>query len=191
MYIKNRNSKITSVMLRVTNLSCSANLNTNLDLRELNKLIEGSEYKYPRFNGLIVHNQSPKCTIIYYGTGKVVIVGAKSEMEAESGAFVAYLLLDSCGIKCHLSDFKIHNIAAAGNLGTQIKINEFAKKYHKYVEYDTEIFPGAFLRHPNIKATIILFYQGNIILTGAKEKKEIEDGFKILKSMITPDLVRN
>ena len=178
-------------MLRVTNLSCSANLNTKLDLNQLHKVIKESVYKYPRFNGLIIHIKFPKCTVMYYGTGKVVIVGAKDEIDAESGAYVAYLLIKSHGIECHLTDFKIHNIAATGNLSRQIKINEFAKKYQQYIEYNPEIFPGAFLRHPNIKPTIILFYQGNIILTGAKEKKEIEDGFEFVKSLITPELIRN
>lgn len=177
-------------MLRITNISCSANLNTILDLKTLHHLLEGSIYKYPKFNGLILYNKSPKCTIIYYGTGKVVVVGASDEIDAEIGANTASYLLEKVGIESNVSDFKIHNIAATANLGHQLKLEEFKIKYKEFIQHDTELFPGVFLRHPSIKPTVILFYQGKVILTGGKERSEIEEGFTTLKTLITNDLIR-
>lgn len=61
----------------------TANLNQNLDLLKLGNNCRNAQYNPKRFAALILRIKEPRTTALIFKNGKMVITGAKSEMESE------------------------------------------------------------------------------------------------------------
>jgi transcription initiation factor TFIID TATA-box-binding protein len=69
--------------------------------------------------------------------------------------------------------FKIENIVASASLGVELDLYSIAYKL-KNVEYEPEQFPGAILKFQDPKSSLLLFKNGKVICTGAKNEKDVQ-----------------
>jgi transcription initiation factor TFIID TATA-box-binding protein len=69
-------------------------------------------------------------------------------------------------------EFRIENIVASANLGTELDLYTLGKKLAN-VEYEPEQFPGAILKLRNPRSSLLLFKNGKIICTGCRTEKEV------------------
>lgn len=77
-------------------------------------------------------------------------------------------------LTCHIVEYKrvIDNITASINLERQFNLLEITKIFPGHCSYNTEKFPGLFLKFNC--GTIILFHTGKCILIGAKTESDIQ-----------------
>jgi len=151
---------------------------------KLKYFLETAQDKRPKFNGLIYKIRNPKCTVLFFSTGKIVIVGC-TEKEQILQAYDRILkLISKFGLDPRLTEMKINNIASTLTLPFQINREKFIRDNQENVDYNPELFPGVIFRIPQTKITAIIFYQGKIILTGTKSELEIFHTIHILMPLL-------
>ena len=64
--------------LKIENIVASAKVCDYLDLPALASKIKDAEYNKKRFPGVVLRMQNPKIAALVFGSGKVVLTGAKS-----------------------------------------------------------------------------------------------------------------
>ena len=72
-------------------------------------------------------------------------------------------------------------VKTAFNLGKQIDLNQVSREIQN-TEYNSERFPGLFIRFNHPKCVIILFKNGKLIMTGLKSFDHIKIINEALKS---------
>ncbi len=82
--------------IEVTNMVASGSVGGKLNINEIIFEFENTEYEPEQFPGLVYHLPDSHITFLLFGTGKVVITGAKSEKEImESVHILRKQLLDA------------------------------------------------------------------------------------------------
>src|SRR3989338_3038557 len=73
--------------------------------------------------------------------------------------------------------FKVENIVASANLEVELDLFNIAREGDN-VKYEPEQFPGAIMRLKEIGTTLLLFKNGKVICSGAKNEKQIGQSIK-------------
>ena len=71
------------VDIKYENIIASTNLGQKLDLVEVSKNLEGSEYNPDRFPGVIYRFKQPRVVLLIFDTGKVMCTSARSVEDVE------------------------------------------------------------------------------------------------------------
>jgi transcription initiation factor TFIID TATA-box-binding protein len=74
-------------------------------------------------------------------------------------------------------DYKIVNLVASSSLGSSLDLYNLATAIPE-IEYEPEQFPGAILKLAEPKVSLLLFKNGNIIISGASFEKDIKAAIK-------------
>ena len=85
-------------LITVQNIVASANLSAKLNLELAAMKLENSLYEPEQFPGLIYRMKNPKVVILLFGSGKLVITGAKFEPEIQEAAEKAFDRLLEIGV---------------------------------------------------------------------------------------------
>ncbi len=160
--------------LKIENIVASAKVTDYLDLPVLASKIKDAEYNKKRFPGVVLRMQDPKIAALVFGSGKVVLTGAKSIEYVGKGLNILGGLLRKQGIDIPKKlDFKIQNIVTSADLGTPINLNKIAVGFNlDKIEYEPEQFPGLVYRLDDPKVVVLLFGSGKLIITGGKEPED-------------------
>lgn len=75
------------------------------------------------------------------------------------------------------TSFKVENIVASANLQVELDLFNIAMEVEN-VEYEPEQFPGAIMRLKELGTTLLLFKNGKVICSGAKNEKQIAKSLK-------------
>jgi transcription initiation factor TFIID TATA-box-binding protein len=165
--------------LKISNITATANVGERLDLPELSRLLWNVEYKPKRFNALILRTRKPRVTALLFHTGRIVIVGARSEEESRSGAEKVTKLIGRATKKKHyqMKDFSIQNIAASSSVHFRVSLEELCASKPEFTFYEPDLFtPACQLRYKkDEKLLALIFRTGKIIYTGTTDYKSIED----------------
>lgn len=81
-------------------------------------------------------------------------------------------------------DYKIVNLVASSSLGIGLDLYNLATAIPE-VEYEPEQFPGAILKLSEPKVSLLLFKNGNIIISGASNEKDIKTAIKKASKIIS------
>ncbi len=140
-----------------------------------------------------------------FGSGKMVIMGARSELQAVRAARriarqAQKAMCPTRGVHdmgtasnctCQnllFESFKTNNVSASGYLGYAIDIERlsFDVRFEDEVSYEPERFPGLYMmiKRPSLKACI--FHVGSVTITGAVSEKEMEEEFNKLCQLLIP-----
>ena len=84
--------------------------------------------------------------------------------------------------------FKVENIVASAALGVELDLFNIAMELDN-VEYEPEQFPGAIMRLKKIGTTLLLFKNGKVICSGAKNEAQIGRSMRKAASILR-DYVR-
>jgi len=74
-------------------------------------------------------------------------------------------------------EYKIVNLVASSSLGASLDLYNLATAIPE-VEYEPEQFPGAILKMDEPRVSLLLFKNGNIIISGASCEKDIKTAIK-------------
>jgi transcription initiation factor TFIID TATA-box-binding protein len=172
--------------LKIENIVASAKVTDYLDLPELAAQIKDAEYNKKRFPGVVIRMQDPKIAALVFGSGKVVLTGAKSIESLSEGLEILGNLLRGLQIDIPQKlTYKIQNIVTSADLGSGINLNKIAVGFNlDRIEYEPEQFPGLVYRLENPKVVVLLFGSGKLIITGGKEPEDAKKAVqKILNDL--------
>ncbi len=160
--------------LKIENLVASAKVTEYLDLPALASQIKDAEYNKKRFPGVVLRMHDPKIAALVFGSGKVVLTGAKSIDSLSKGLDILGNLLREQNIDIPKKlTYKIQNIVTSADLATPINLNKIAVGFNlDRIEYEPEQFPGLVYRLEDPQVVVLLFGSGKLIITGGKEPED-------------------
>ena len=143
--------------LKIENIVASAKVTDYLDLPALASQIKDAEYNKKRFPGVVIRMQNPKIAALVFGSGKVVLTGAKSIESLSEGLEILGNLLRGLHIEIPKKlSYKIQNIVTSADLGSGINLNKIAVGFNlDRIEYEPEQFPGLVYRLENPKVVVL------------------------------------
>jgi transcription initiation factor TFIID TATA-box-binding protein len=154
--------------------------------------IKDAEYNKKRFPGVVLRMQDPKIAALVFGSGKVVLTGAKSVDSLSRGLEILGGRLRDLNIEiAEKLEYKIQNIVTSADLGTPINLNKIAVGFNlDRIEYEPEQFPGLVYRLEDPKVVVLLFGSGKLIITGGKQPEDAKRAVnKILSDLSNLGLV--
>ncbi|KYN02494.1 PREDICTED: TATA-box-binding protein 2 [Cyphomyrmex costatus] len=168
------------------NVVSTVNLQTELKLMYINVRTRNSEYNPARFTGLIMRIQNPRATALIFRSGKLVCTGARSEEDSFLAAKKFARIIQKLGFPVKFSSFKIQNIVATCDLKFPIKLENLNHMHGQFSSYEPELYPGLTYRMVVPRVVLLIFVNGKVVLTGAKNRIELQDAlnniYPILKS---------
>ena len=179
--------------LKIENIVASAKVADTLDLQMINEKIKDAEYNKKRFPGVVLRMQDPKIAALVFGSGKVVLTGAKSIDSLSQGLEILGNKLRE--LKIAIPDkleYKVQNIVTSADLGIPINLNKIAVGFNlDKIEYEPEQFPGLVYRLEDPRVVVLLFGSGKLIITGGKVAEDAEKAVvKILSDLSNLGLIR-
>ena len=130
-----------------------------------------------------VRLMDPKCCILVFCTGKVVCTGAKSELAALKAFGKFIQIIRKTYMNAQLLNMKIELMTANCSVGYPLDLRKISRD-HRFVTSLTDLFPG--LRwyktipsddkdsvKKDVKITLLVFVNGNIVVTGAKSRYQL------------------
>jgi transcription initiation factor TFIID TATA-box-binding protein len=149
----------------------------DLDLMMITNNLNNSQYNPNRFPGLFVRYSHPKCVVIIFRNGKLIITGLKSSSNIE--LILKRLILnlgeiESIEIMQQKIIREIVNIVVTANLFREINLDAAAVRLTNAI-YEPEVFPGLVYRSLTpTKSVFLIFSTGKIVLTGIRDEDMVE-----------------
>ena len=118
-----------------------------------------------------------RTTALIFKTGKMVITGAKSEIDSRTAAQHYANHIGKVGFKTKLDEFKVQNMVGSCSVKHGISLESLMLKCQESCTYNPDTFPGLIFHMKQPKVCLLIFTSGKIVLTGAKTKAEIDLAF--------------
>jgi len=168
------------------NIVSTVNLSCRLDLKQIAMRARNAEYNPKRFAAVIMRIRDPKTTALVFGSGKMVVTGAKSEKLSRLAARKYARIIQKVGFKeTSFKEFKIQNIVGSCDVKFPIRLEGLAFEHEDYSSYEPELFPGLIYRMVSPKIVLQIFVSGKVVLTGAKTRDEIYEAFENIYPVLT------
>lgn len=170
----------------IQNVVATTNLDVTLDLKQIAIRARNAEYNPKRFAAVIMRIREPKTTALIFSSGKIVVTGAKSEKESSRASRKYAKIVHKLGYdKAKFKEFTVQNIVASCDVNFPVCLEALAFAHHQFCSYEPELFPGLIYRMFNPKIVLLIFVSGKVVLTGAKERKDIYDAFDKIYHVLT------
>jgi transcription initiation factor TFIID TATA-box-binding protein len=176
--------------INIENVVASADLHQNIDLESVAKTFPTVEYKPDRFPGLVYRLRKPKVAMLVFSTGKLIVVGAKSESQAKRAVLKLVEELKAGRLVIlGKPDVTIRNVVASADLCHQIDLEDTANRLEGTI-YDPDQFPGVIYRLKELSVVILIFASGKLVCTGASHEVDVERAVKKLhETLATNNLI--
>ncbi|GKZ00622.1 hypothetical protein MPSEU_001014300 [Mayamaea pseudoterrestris] len=162
------------LLLRIQNMSSTANLGVPLDLKKIALKCRNTEFNPRRFGAVIMRLREPRATALIFRSGKMVISGSKSTHNATLAAKKFALIVERVGFQPKESiDFMVQNVVATCDLKFAIRLEGLVYAHSAFCSYEPELFPGLIYRLVSPRVVFLIFVSGKIVLTGAKKESEL------------------
>ena len=120
----------------------------------------------------------------FYGSGKFLITGAKSEKELNEVANNVVDYIQKYGIDNNIKNININNRVYMDQLGFDVDLEKLIVELSDYdASYEPEQFPGLNFKD-NYGLTYLLFGSGKITITGVKSLDNFEKHVREFKDLI-------
>lgn len=120
----------------------------------------------------------------FYGSGKFLITGTKSEQELNDVANNVVSFIQEHGIDNNIGSIKINNLVFIDNLGFEVDLEKLIVELDNYdAFYEPEQFPGMNFKD-KYGINYLLFGSGKIIITGVKSSDNLEEYVNEFKNLI-------
>jgi transcription initiation factor TFIID TATA-box-binding protein len=172
------------VEMEIQNVVATADLNQNLELETILRIMPGAKYSPERFPGLIYRLKRPRVTTLLFRSGKVVCTGAKSVRSGKNAITQLINELTGRGIVIiRRPSAEIENIVASGDLRGMIDLESVAERLFRTI-YEPEQFPALIYRMSEPKVVFLIFASGKIVCTGAKTEADVHTAVKKLRDTL-------
>ena len=179
----------------IQNMVVTADLSCNLNLRKIALQAINTYYDPKKFSGLVMRIKEPKTTALIFCTGKIVVLGAKTEEDSKKACRTYAKIIKSLGFKVFLKNIQMQNIVGSCDIKFKIPLTKlyfYMMKFLKSsrISYEPEMFPGLIYRYisekskdddenkekePNI--VFLIFSSGKIVIAGGRNRNQIYNAF--------------
>lgn len=169
---------------KIVNIVASASIGEVFNLETISKALRIIVPKKRQFPGLVYKLEEPKCTVLIFGTGKIICTGTRCQEDVRKVVkIMVHKLINILAKRIENANIPINrnpritieNIVATFNLGVELNLNSIALNFGlEEVEYEPEQFPGMVYRLKKPKVVALLFGTGKIVITGAKNENQIK-----------------
>jgi transcription initiation factor TFIID TATA-box-binding protein len=179
--------ELNSEGISIRNLVGSFEIGQRLDLHALAVDIPDAEYHSETHSNLVYRSpEYDSLTVLVPASGRVTIVGAKSKKDFIEGASAFIQVLQDLGIQVERTprEMRIQNIVGTTELGREVNLRAVSVELGlENTEYDPEQFPGLIYRSPELPV-ILLFSSGKIVITGAKNYRQVLEASKTISNKV-------
>ncbi len=170
--------------LKLQNMVAKAELFVSIPLELVAEKLERAEYNPEQFPGLVLKLDRNGATALLFTSGRIVVVGVKSEKEIKEAVREVIKKLGKLGIKVtKRPKIELQNVVASGDIHMKPNLDELAFKLEN-TEYEPEQFPGLIYKLPNSSITFLIFSTGRIVIVGGKSMEEIKQSVRKLKRIL-------
>lgn len=172
----------TEVQYVIRNVIATGDLMQRVDIESFNKYPWGRFDVINNYNGQVgyIKNFEIQGRVTVFRSGKLISTGAKSVMGSAEQLIKAYnILLANNLVKSTFIETRVRNIVVTSKL-EDLVFNNFIRR--SGVIYEPDQFPGAIYKTCHF-TTALVFSSGNIVLTGAKEEKQIIESIKEINTL--------
>ena len=148
--------------VNVCNVVCGGSVDRPMPLDVISKF-EGTSYDPRSFPG--VRFRLNDCTVLLFGSGKVVVVGAASQADAFAAMDMLISILSHHNIHTHITYRRVCNVVATADYHIGLDLSVVVRRMHRAL-YEPEHFPGVIMRRLDPQCTILLFATGKIVCVG-------------------------
>jgi len=160
--------------INIENMVAAITLDAKIDLASFVKKVSGIEYNPENFPGAIYRVRDPKVALLVFSSGKAICTGAKAETDVERALKrLLEKLLEADITISGTPTIKVQNMVASSAIGRKINLDQLAIECYN-TEYEPEQFPGLVYRMDDPKVVLLIFRSGKMIITGAKNRADIE-----------------
>ena len=177
-------SEITELVPQLHNIVCTVNLGCKLDLKSIALLARNAEYNPKRFAAVIMRIKEPRTTALFFSSGKMVCTGGKSEEQSRVAARKFARIIQKLGFPAKFLDFKIQNMVGSCDVKFPIRLEALLLSHRQFTSYEPELFPGLVYRMIKPRIVLLIFVSGKVVLTGAKVRREINEAFNNIYSIL-------
>lgn len=142
------------------------------------------EYDQSNYHGLYVRLEDGGPLITVYRSGKYIISGCHSEEILRQTNYGFLRALAELGIteEAAQTEFTVQNVVCTAMLGEPVSLNALSIGLGLEVtEYEPEQFPGLVYRPEGIGAVLLVFANGKLVITGAKDIEVAESAYNHLQ----------
>lgn len=159
--------------IKIENMVSAITLDVKIDLKKFVSKAKGIEYNPENFPGAVYRIHEPKLAMLIFSSGKVICTGARSTEDIEAAVTQLLKKLAEGGVKIRGEPkVEVQNIVASSSVGVKVNLDQLAIECFN-AEYEPEQFPGLVYRLDEPKTVMLVFRSGKIIITGAKNVKDI------------------
>lgn len=133
---------------------------------------------------LYLKPENSQAEIFIANSGKVTIMGVKTEEKLENVGKNLVELLQESNITIEPSPVQIQNIIASTSVDRKIDLERLGTRGGYNIIYDPEESPSLIYRMEDPRVVILLFDSGKIVCMGSKEKKDISKAFKKIDAKV-------
>lgn len=167
--------------MKVVNIVATVNMNKPFNLEELLEKLPDCE----RANVWVKTRIPPynKYTA-FYGSGKFLITGTKSEEELNEVANNVVFFIQKHGIDNDIKNININNRVYMDQIDFEVDLEKLIVELNDYdASYEPEQFPGMNFKD-SYGLTYLLFGSGKITITGVKSLDGLEEHVNEFKDLI-------
>jgi len=169
-----------------------------LDLKDIDRKTRNSEYNPKRFSGMIMRIDNPKSAAQIFRTGKITVMGCRTEKLSLLASRKFARLIQKLGFKVSFKNWRVINTMGVADCGFPIRLEGIILRYNALCSYEPECFPGLIVKLQEPKCGINIFVSGKVVIYGTKSQKEAKEAFekvyptllKYRKECMTEDLMK-
>ena len=157
-----------------------------LDLPSISMFMPNGIFDRQKFAAITVRLHNPKCTVLLFSSGKMVLTGCKTFLQCLCASHdIANLVKQAYpNISLRLGGVSIQNIVGNADLNLaddeRIDLDAIMEDHNVYCTYLKHMFPGLIFRPPNSPVVLLLFLSGKVVITGGKSSHDVYYGWKRL-----------
>lgn len=164
-----------TLLVRIQNISATANLGVRLDLKQIALRCRNTEFNPRRFAAVIMRLREPRATALIFASGKMCVTGCKSSHNSMLAAKKFALIVEKVGFKPGIIDFKVQNMVGTLDVNFPIRLEGLVYAHATFASYEPELFPGLIYRLVSPRVVFLIFVSGKVVITGAKTEKDMTD----------------
>lgn len=162
------------IMIRIQNMSSTANLGVRLDLKKIALKCRNTEFNPRRFGAVIMRLREPRATALIFASGKMVVTGVRSTHNATLAAKKFAYVVEKVGFHPKdFIDFKVQNMVGTADVGFPIRLEGLVYAHSAFASYEPELFPGLIYRLVSPRVVFLIFVSGKVVITGAKKESDL------------------
>lgn len=175
--------------VEIANIVGSGDLHAELDLDALEEDLctPYLEYDPSNYHGLYVRLRDGGPLITAYRSGKYIISGCSSyeALNETNEGFLAKIAELGIIEQSQETGFEVQNVVSTATLDKDANLNALSIGLGlESTEYEPEQFPGLIYRPSDIGAVLLVFANGKVVITGARDLDTAEKAFGHLRTQV-------